>query len=226
MGSRPSATTLTSELWPDELAALLDLAKNSSQGGLYLEIGTAAGGTLYQMMNCFTDAARPRFVVVDTMNYFPDQLEIVRKNLRQYGLDPASVDFRISTGARAFPAAEATGETYDFMLIDGSHKIRHVTWDLRWLRLLKPGGVVCMHDYNDKHKGVKWPADRLLRKHPNYQREKLVGNLLVLRKTAPSATPEISSGDECWASLLAPLLQLELSVNKRLRRRRIQPADA
>lgn len=226
MGNRTSATTLVPELWEDELACLFEFAKNSNHGGRYLEIGTAAGGTLCQMMKCFPNATRPRFVVVDPMNYFPDQLEIVRKNLCQHGLEPAQIDFRVFPSATAFPAAEAAGESYDFMLIDGSHKIRHVTWDLRWLRLLKPGGVVCMHDYNDKHKGVKWPADRLLRKHPNYRREKLVGNLLVLRKTAPSATPEISSGDERWAALLAPLLQLELSVSKRLRRRRIQPLDA
>ncbi len=219
MGNRISSVTLTPELSSEELAALTDFAKKSNRGGLYLEIGTAAGGTLCEMMQCFTDVERPRFVVVDPMNYFPNQLEIVGENLRQHGLDPARVDFRVFPSTVAFPAAEAGAEAYDFMLIDGAHKIRHVTWDLRWLRLLKVGGIVCLHDYADRHKGVKWSADRLLKKHPNYRREKLAVNLLVLRKTAPSATPEIRPGDELWATLMSPILQLERSLSKRIRKR-------
>jgi predicted O-methyltransferase YrrM len=216
MGARPSATTFASELWPDELAALLDVARISSSGGLFLEIGTAAGGTLSRLMKNFSDAERPR--VVDTMLYFPNQSEIVKNNLRQHGLDPAQVDFRVSTSAAAFALAEAAQEAFDFMLIDGAHKICYVTQDLRWLRLLKPGGAACLHDYNDKHKGVKWPADRFLKKHPNYRLEKLVSNLLILRKTK-AGPMEINFGDELWAAILSPFLQLELSLSKRLQKR-------
>ena len=219
MGNRTSAATLAPELLPDELVCLIELAKSSARGGLYLEIGTAAGGTLCQMMKCFSDAKRPQFVVVDPMSYFPDQLETVKKNLRQHGLNPAQVDFRVSTSADAFPPAEAAAEAYDFIFIDGAHKICYVTQDLRWLRLLKIGGIVCLHDYNDENKGVKWPADRLLKKNTNYRREQLINTLLVLRKVASSAAPEIAFGDKLWAALLSPVLQLKLSLSKRLRKR-------
>jgi predicted O-methyltransferase YrrM len=220
MGTRASATTLAPELWPEELAAVVELARIANRGKPYLEIGTAAGGTLCQMMKCFSDANRPRFVVVDSMRYFPDQLEIVRKNLRQHGLDTAGVDLRVATSDDAFAAAEKAGERYDFMFIDASHKIRCVTRDLRWLRLLAVGGIACLHDYGKAHKGVMWPADRFLKKYPTYQREKLAGRLLALRKTAAATGAEITAGDAVWATLLAPVLQLEASVSKRLRKQR------
>ena len=220
MATRSSATTLASELWDDELMALLDFAKNASNGGRYLEVGTAAGGTLCEMMKCFNEMTRPQFVVVDTMAYFADQLEIVKRNLRSHKIDADKVDFRVSTSSEAFKKSENMRETFDFMLIDGAHKIRYVTQDLSWLRLLKVGGVACFHDYNDKHKGVKWPLDRFLKKNIYYRREKLVSNLLVIRKIAPSAIKEITFSDKLWAALLSPILQFELSLSKRLKRGR------
>jgi predicted O-methyltransferase YrrM len=220
MHVRTSATTLASEMSDVELAALVEFARGANRGARFLEIGTAAGGTLCQMMAAFTDATRPRFVVIDPMTYFPNQVEIVKRNLREHGLPPDAPELRVGTSADAFPVAAAAGEEYDFMLIDGAHKIRYVTQDLRWTRLLRPGGIVCLHDYNDIHKGVKWPADRLLARHPNYRRERLAGSLLVLRKESPSAAPEIGFGDLLWANLLSPVLQLELSLSKRLRKLR------
>ncbi len=218
MGHKPSASTLASELWPDELAFLLDLIKRANLRGPCLEIGTAAGGTLCRMMGCFEPARLPQFVVVDPMTYYPDQLEIVIRNLRQHELDPARVDFRVTKSAGAFVRAEAAGERYDFMLIDGAHKIRYVTQDLRWTRLLNVGGLVCLHDYNSRHKGVLWSANRFLKKHRNYRQEALISNLLVLRKDSPSETAEIDLTDVIWSTLLSPCLQLELSLSKRLRK--------
>ena len=217
MGERTTATTLNSELASAELACLLELVKECPRTGRCLEIGTAAGGTLCQMMRQFTDLERPQFVVVDPMSYFTNQLETVRENLRRHGLNPAQVDLRVSTSADAFAHAAAAGETYDFMFIDGAHKIRYVTQDLRWTRLLKVGGRVCLHDYHAQHKGVHWPTHRLLRKYPNYRRERLAGSLLALCKPEASARPEISRLDELWAALVSPVLQWERSWNKRRR---------
>jgi UDP-2,3-diacylglucosamine pyrophosphatase LpxH len=109
-------------------------------------------------------------------------------------------------------------KAYDFMLIDGAHKIRYVTQDLRWLRLLKPGGVACIHDYNDRHEGVKLSVDRFLRKYPNYRREQLVGSLMILRKSGPSLAKEVAFADSLWASAFAPFLQLKINLRKRLAR--------
>ena len=216
MGERASAFTLASELGSDELSFLLELIRRNGRLGRHLEIGTAAGGTLCQMMNCFEPSQRPHFVVVDPMTYFPDQLVVVHRNLCQHVLDPATVEFRMAKSAAAFRHAEAVGEQYDFMFIDGAHKIRYVTQDLCWTRLLNVDGLVCLHDYDSQHKGVLWPVNRFLKRHRNYQREGLVGSLMVLRKTASSQAAEIDLADRLWATLLSPWLQSELNLKKRL----------
>jgi hypothetical protein len=95
---------LAAEVSERELAARKALLKTRGLKGPHLEIGTAAGGTLKELMRCYADAERPRFVVVDPMRYFPDQPAIVRKNLASAGLDPKQVDFRI---ARSWLRAEA-----------------------------------------------------------------------------------------------------------------------
>ena len=218
MAARSSAVTLASELASEEVSLLLTWVRPTPAEGRVLEVGTAAGGTLCQMMKCFPDAQRPKFVVVDPMSYFPNQVEIVRQNLRQHDLDPAEVDLRVARSNEAFQQAQAAGETYDFILIDAAHKIRYVTQDLCWTRLLKVGGVICLHDYNSRHKGVLWSADRFLRKHRNYRRQALVNTLLLLKKNAASLRPEIDERDRLWAALLSPCLQLESSLRKRLAR--------
>ena len=219
MGQRPSATSFASELSGEELGCLLTHLRAVPREGRCLEIGTAAGGTLCEMMRAFTDANRPQFVVVDPMNYFANQLGVVKENLQRHGLPAAGVDLRAARSADAFPLAAQVGETYDFIFIDGAHQIRYVTQDLRWTRLLKPGGLVLLHDYyQDRLKGVRLSAQRFLAQHSNYRREMLVGSLLVLRKTAPSSRMEINGWEELRATLISPVLQWERSLNKRLGR--------
>jgi len=43
------------------------IIKREKFRGLHLEVGTAAGGMLCQMMLCFDDDQRPPFVAVDRM---------------------------------------------------------------------------------------------------------------------------------------------------------------
>lgn len=202
---------------PAELACLTTLLRRCQFPGRHLEIGTAAGGTLCEMLQCFPVDQIPPFVVVDTMRYFPNQLEIVRGNLRDHGLDPAEVDFRIATSDIAFQQAAMAGESYDFMLIDGAHKIRYVTQDLRWTRLLSVGGRVCFHDYAPRCPGVVRALDHFLASHANYRRESLADSLLVLEKTAASVAPEVGWTDLLWANLWSPWLQLQASLRKRLK---------
>jgi len=53
MGIRPSAATLAPEMTDDELSGLKQWSQSANLNGIHLEIGTAAGGTLCFMMNCF-----------------------------------------------------------------------------------------------------------------------------------------------------------------------------
>lgn len=202
----------------EEIEFLRNLLKRSDRRGMHLEIGTAAGGTLCEMMSSFDAAKRPRFVVVDPMDYFPNQLEKVKGNLKQHGLDPAQVDFRVSCSFPAYRQAQERGEKYDFILVDGAHKIRYVMQDLSWAQLLEPGGVILFHDYLPKNPGVRLPVDRFLRKNPHYKRENQVATLLTVRKTAPTSHPEVTWIDHLWAGIMSPVLQAQASLNKRLKR--------
>ena len=217
MGSRPCAHTLKPEMTDEELSGMQSWLQSGLPLGRCLEIGTAAGGTLCFMMNCFETDARPAFAVVDTMGYFDKQMEIVKSNLTQNGLDSWQVDFRVMSSDAAFARAEAEGERFDFILVDASHKIRHVMADLRWLRLLNVGGLACFHDYTARFKGVRWPIDRFLQRNSQFSRVGLAGSLLCIRRDTTSARPEVTSCDRIWALLWSPILQLDLSLQKRLK---------
>jgi predicted O-methyltransferase YrrM len=188
-------------------------------GGTHLEIGTAAGGTLRALMLAYPAERRPRFVVVDPMTYFPDQLQIVRRNLAGAGIDPSEVDFRISKSWPAFRAATRAGERFSFIFIDGSHKLHRVTQDLAWTRMLEPGGLVCLHDYTPRMPGVVRAVDRFLARHSNYQIDHRADTLLVIRKSAPSRTREVTTWDHVRAHAINTYHQLARGLTKRLRRR-------
>jgi predicted O-methyltransferase YrrM len=213
---RESAKTLASELTVEELAKLIAAMRAARLSGWHLEIGTAAGGTLREMMRAYPAVNRPHFVVVDPMTYFADQLATVRRNLALAELDPDEVECRVSKSWLAFRAAARANERYALIFIDGSHKLHHVTEDLSWTRLLQPGGLLCLHDYTPRMHGVVAAVDRFLRQHPNYRIMDRAGSLLVIVKTAESASPEIGSWDRRRAQLINAVHQLQLAAKKRL----------
>ena len=215
---RETPRTLMPEFAPEELAVLLDLLRSHSLTGNHLEIGTAAGGMLTKMISCYDDQARPHFVVIDLMTYFADQYEIVRKNLKENGLDPSCVQFHIARSYDVFKQAEKAGEEYDFIFIDGAHKCKYVMQDLCWARLLRTGGLLCLHDYAPKTRGVIIAANRFLGKYTNYMKVALVGALLVIRKCDQSTVREVSWADHWYATIMTPLLQLRSSIEKRIDR--------
>jgi predicted O-methyltransferase YrrM len=193
---------------PEQIEFLTNLIASEDLPGQHLEIGTAAGVTLAAMIQALPTPRHPAFVVVDNMQYFPDQSNVVRANLERHGIDPDTVEFRIGDSGKIFEAAERSGDSFDFIMIDASHRIRRVTGDLRWTRLLRPGGVVCLHDYHPDFPGVVRSADRFLNRHPNYERMAQLGSLLTLRKCGESVRPEISTGDHVWAALWSVALKL------------------
>jgi hypothetical protein len=115
----------------------------------------------------------------------------------------------------AFQAAESARETYSFIFIDGSHKIHHITEDLAWTRLLEPGGLVCLHDYEPRFKGVVAALDRFLARHPNYEIVGREDRLAVLKKTARSPRIEISLWDRTRARMINFVHQIAASLRKR-----------
>ncbi len=214
---RNCATTLAPETTQEEASYLQDILRSMHFSGKHLEIGTAAGGTLCLLMKVFDDKERPPFIVVDPMTYFKGQMDTVKKNLRQHGLPESDVEFRIKKSSEAFRESSEKGEVFDFIFIDASHKIHRVTEDLRWTRLLREGGVVCLHDYYTE-KGVTMALNRFIRKHANYAVVGQVGSLIAFKKTDKSTEREVSLLDRLWSRSVGLVLQTEKSLSKRLRK--------
>lgn len=221
---RACAETLASELTAGELHLLIDFARKIPSTGRFLEIGTAAGGTLCEVMTAFSAADRPKFEVIDPMNYFANQFEIVRKNLQEHALNPDDVTFHIGPSAETFRATPPGQALFDLIFVDGAHNIIRVTEDFRWSRYLKSGGYLAAHDYSERQPGVRLTADRFLCRYPNYRIAAREGTLLILQKTEPSSRPEIALSDLLYAYTCSPWLQLQRSVKKRLLRWRSRSA--
>jgi predicted O-methyltransferase YrrM len=216
------------EMTSDEHALLLGLLRAERFEGTHLELGTAAGGTLCRMLECLP--ADRGFVVVDRLRYFDGQRQVLESNLARCGLRER-VELRVTSSTRAWRAAARARERFDFMLIDAGHKLLDVTLDLRWTRLLRPGGIVCLHDYDDRwsHRGVRVAVDRFTTRHPEYERIGQAGTLLALRKRAEPARPEIAPRDLAHAALLWLPLRLQRTAGKlakRARRRRMARSPA
>lgn len=218
MGQRASATNLQPELTRNELEALEGLLKSSGFQGRHLEIGTAAGGTLCRMMACYPAEKRPPFMVIDPMAYFADQIQIVKRNLTQHELDPESVRFEIGGSAEIWERLKEENLEFDFIFVDGAHKIRYVIRDLRWADRLKVGGVICFHDHTKLFPDVTMPVQRWLRRQFDaYEVLWQADSLLAVKKKA-KASPAVRMIDLAWATAWAPLLQWKRSLAKRVAR--------
>jgi len=212
--SRHCATELTSEMTGRERDALCAIIRDRALSGKHLEIGTAAGGTLREMMRAAVH--RPPFVVIDPMTYFPNQRETVERNLTSAGIPIAQVEIRVSRSWDALHRARAAGEKYDFVLIDGTHKFRYVIQDLHWSGLVNVGGIIALHDYTPQIRAVQAAADHFLSRNRNYRRLQLDDSLLLVEKTAPDEAGGVRLMPNWLATIMHPLFQFENSVRKRL----------
>jgi len=208
----------TPETTDEERRGLRELLKNTNVSSPHLEIGTAAGAILAELMTCYIDNNRPNFVVVDPFTYFENQLDTVRENLSRFGIDHSTVDFREGTSSEFYRLAVQNKETFGFIFIDGNHKIKFVVQDLCWTGLLEDGGYVCLHDYSPLHPGVVLAVDRFLQKNQNYSMVSKYDSLIILRKNRPSTQCEIGVWDHLWAFLNSILLHWQNIFRKRFRK--------
>ena len=216
---RVCAQTFESELGVDALETLKVVLQEDLREGLHVEIGTAAGGTLKELLRLYADEpVKPNFLVIDPMTYFPEQLKIVKDNISTVSYPDERVEFMISKGGEAFDKFRL-GDVcpISFLLIDGSHKIKYVTQDAQWLDFVEIGGVVCFDDYQAGFQGVDWVVDQVVNSSKCFERIAYAGRLLILRKIADKQTPIVMRRHMVMAALLHPFLQIVQSLRKRLR---------
>ena len=123
-------------------------------------------------------------MVIDPMTYFPDHFEAVKSNLLESGIDPQEVIFHVDKSSMAFKDIFCSREKFDFILIDGAHKIKQVWQDLRFSSMLNTEGILCIDDYTGVPQ-VQIPVDRFLAKNTGYKKILLEGRTLFIEKVSP-----------------------------------------
>lgn len=218
---RSCATNLNSEMSNKELSTLLEVIKSHNLQETHLEIGTAAGGTLCSILSLYCNTLKtkpPSFIVIDPLTYFPNQFEVIQENIKRHKIDRHDLDFIKSKSSAALKNFRELPSRLDFILIDGSHKMKHVTSDFRWAAFLNCGGILAIHDYSEKFQGVFRSTNKFLRKNPNYKVISHSQSLLILKKKEESKTAEVSSIDILMATVSGFGLQMMGSLRKRFLR--------
>lgn len=143
---KPINTSLTLA----ETAELQRLAKD----GDVLEIGSA-----YGYSTCALALVAKSVVAVDPHLTHGSEGDLWA-NLMAYGVR-YKVDIRVGYSQEVLPQLD--GNKYDLVWIDGDHTAQVVEHDVTWaLKLLKPGGHIACHDYDEVTcPGVRMALDKL-----------------------------------------------------------------
>ena len=133
-----------------ETAELQRLAKDAD----VLEIGSA-----YGYSTCAIALVAKSVIAVDPHLTHGSEGDLNR-NLREYGVRD-KVDIRVGYSQTILP--QLVFHRFDLVWIDGDHTAPVVEHDVTWaLKLLKPGGYLACHDYDEVTcPGVRVALDRL-----------------------------------------------------------------
>jgi predicted O-methyltransferase YrrM len=149
------------------------LATLASRSNCIVEVGSYKGrSTTAFCVNC------PGVVfAVDKWNTadHPEVLEQFRENTKGLtNLWPVHMD-----SYEASCLMQRAGIKADIVFIDGDHTFEECRKDiLAWTPLLKPGAVLCGHDYAPEHPGVREAVDRMIPKF------RLIGSIWTTEEEA------------------------------------------
>ena len=217
---RQSSITLESECTEAERGFLTSTLRSSDLSGRHLEIGTAAGGTLKELIGVYSGRpTRPDFVVIDPLTYYPNQFEKVRQNLTNAGIDPDSVEFWQGVTQDFLNRERDAGGRFDFVFIDGDHRAFPVMIDLQWADTVNTGGFIFLHDRQPKFPGVGWAIDYFLENCPEFEHVGQVDSLVCLRKARDRSAPCVTRRDLRRARWKQMRLKYARSIKKRLGRK-------
>jgi predicted O-methyltransferase YrrM len=148
------------QTWPAELCWLYDNLKDSKS---HAEIGVYCGRSLFASCVGMENAT---ILAVDVEDTFLDSVEFPSaawaasvRTATIAAIHGANDLVRVSTDLRgslsAARGAFASRMRFDSVFIDGVHNYEQVSADiLEWRPLLKPGGLLCGHDYSVAFPGV------------------------------------------------------------------------
>jgi predicted O-methyltransferase YrrM len=149
------AYNIPGEMWPSELVWLYHhLAKSK----IHVEVGTFCGRSLFA--TCAGMSQGSKVICVDANLGYTAPIpwvQSVRGSTIKMAkeLTGVHVELMESYSLDAARAVHDSGQMIDSIFIDGDHNVAEVTGDIQaWLPLLRPGGLICGHDYWAQHTGV------------------------------------------------------------------------
>lgn len=172
----------------DEKLFLAYLAASLPQDALIVEVGTFTGGSAYLMG--LASEGRARVVSIDPNK--PEDMSLLEK-----------VNAEFFHGDAESYRAERS-EPIDLLFIDGDHSFSGVRLDYELLApLVKPGGIVALHDFDFDHFGIKLFCDALLRSG-GLEQWRVTQRLLVGRPVPGRPAPTVDH----YAETLDLLMQV------------------
>ena len=140
------------QTWPVELGWLYDTISKSK---IHAEIGTYCGRSL--LASCAGMRPFSEVVSVDNESQWPNRKWVNQVQAATIALLPSN----ISINSLRMHSVDAALEChrlkmkFDSIFIDGDHNYAECKADIyAWRELLKPGGLICGHDYWAKDVGV------------------------------------------------------------------------
>ena len=173
------ASAIYSITTEEERGCLAQLAREVPDQGLIVEIGCLYGGVTAVLALSNPNAA---VIAIDDFSWHPDGMPVnsaimVLENMRSVGADNVTI---IEGDSRS--QHKAWARKIDLLWIDGGHSFEYVRSDL--FNFAKWCDVIALHDYQNPAAwmGITKAVSMFLQENPNWQMDKVVGMIVVLRR--------------------------------------------
>lgn len=156
--------TIQGWMTPAELGWLYEAARSLGSAATWAELGTWKGRSLFTVamglpagsrliaVDVFDRQFDPPVEAAPTDDWVWDHFQIVAASIRQLRPDLELLVLRSPTAAAADSVAAGT---CDVVFIDADHSAEGVRQDFaNWAPRVKPGGLICGHDYAPEFPGV------------------------------------------------------------------------
>jgi predicted O-methyltransferase YrrM len=157
--------------------ALYAYAKEAD--GAIVEIGTLRGNTAIVLAAGTRAGNKQKVYAIDPCTFPSSPVDRLWRNIEQADMQDWIFPIRARSQDVRLRVEIA------LLFIDGDHSYAGVKRDLEWIKLVKPGGIIAFHDYNDNKKyGVKKAVDEYLAGGAGVKKIEQIKeqSLLVLKK--------------------------------------------
>lgn len=160
------AYMIPGQTWPSELCWLYDNLRNSY---IHVEVGVFCGRSLFT--SCCAIQNGTVYAVdrenIDINNFpWPDvqwPTDVLNATIAAINATVPNVKLTLLQIGSLQAARQLVNLRIDSVFIDAGHEYEHAVGDIEaWLPLIREGGLICGHDYDSGHPGVRDAVNYLL----------------------------------------------------------------